>query len=70
MVNDDSAHRDKNESTNYDRDEPPQIIAQDVTCRICFEDGPLDSSLISPCDCSGTQRYVHVDCLVQVIVFF
>ena len=31
-------------------------------CRICFEsDNPHD--LISPCNCSGTSKYVHRECL-------
>lgn len=35
---------------------------EDVMCRYCFggaEDGPL----ISPCACSGSQRYAHLSCL-------
>jgi len=31
------------------------------TCRICLEEG--GGPMISPCACTGTQRYVHVECL-------
>lgn len=30
-------------------------------CRICFESEPPD--LISPCDCNGTIKWVHRECL-------
>lgn len=30
-------------------------------CRICLEEEPLD--FISPCQCRGTQRFVHRECL-------
>jgi hypothetical protein len=32
-------------------------------CRICFEEEDNQSMLLSPCRCSGTSKYVHVDCL-------
>lgn len=32
------------------------------TCRVCFEDAK-PSELISPCNCSGTQKHVHLACL-------
>ena len=36
-------------------------------CRICLtEDTPyndVDDPLISPCDCSGTMKYIHYQCL-------
>jgi hypothetical protein len=41
------------------------------TCRICFEtedsieDADPDNPLISPCQCSGSSRYVHRKCLDQ-----
>lgn len=31
-------------------------------CRICFEADPT-SSLMTPCDCRGSQEFVHLDCL-------
>lgn len=33
-------------------------------CRYCFE-GKEDGDLISPCKCSGGQKYVHLKCLRQ-----
>ena len=33
-------------------------------CRICFEEEEEEgNSLISPCACQGSQRYVHEKCL-------
>lgn len=32
-------------------------------CRICFEEECEDNKLISPCDCKGTSKYVHLKCL-------
>ena len=32
-------------------------------CRICFEEQQENRSLISPCKCSGSSKYVHYDCL-------
>ena len=34
-----------------------------ATCRICFEPEMSDEELISPCDCAGSQKYVHLSCL-------
>ena len=32
-------------------------------CRICLEEEENLDKLISPCRCSGTSKYVHIDCL-------
>tara|TARA_Y100000816_G_C26034456_1_gene541654 strand:+ start:320 stop:1192 length:873 start_codon:yes stop_codon:yes gene_type:complete len=33
-------------------------------CRICFESDDLSNNkLISPCNCNGTSKYVHTNCL-------
>jgi hypothetical protein len=32
-------------------------------CRICLEDEENIDLLVSPCRCSGTSKYVHVECL-------
>lgn len=32
-------------------------------CRICLESGSKIKSLISPCLCSGSSKYIHEDCL-------
>lgn len=36
--------------------------AQGATCRICMEAEPV-GSLVSPCRCRGTMKYVHRECL-------
>lgn len=35
------------------------------TCRICMEEEKNLNTLISPCLCRGSQKYVHRDCLDQ-----
>ncbi|CAK9014465.1 unnamed protein product [Durusdinium trenchii] len=39
-----------------------QEASEAPTCRICFG-GSESGRLISPCLCSGSMRYVHMDCL-------
>ena len=34
----------------------------DAACRICLE-ATRRSDLVSPCSCSGSQRWVHLECL-------
>lgn len=36
-------------------------------CRICLEDD-LETNMITPCLCSGTNKYVHHDCLKKFII--
>lgn len=36
---------------------------QIYTCRICLEDENDINKLIAPCRCSGSSKYVHLDCL-------
>jgi E3 ubiquitin-protein ligase DOA10 len=43
-------------------------VVEGMQCRICFgspEDEPLEEGnyFISPCDCAGTSKYVHYQCL-------
>ena len=36
------------------------------TCRICLENESSDDAddhLVSPCNCSGSQKFVHLQCL-------
>jgi len=33
------------------------------SCRICFEDEDQRNSLIVPCNCQGTGKYIHTACL-------
>jgi hypothetical protein len=45
--------------------------AEPRTCRICFDteesaaDSDPDNPLINPCQCAGSSRYVHRQCLDQ-----
>eukprot|EP00483_Globobulimina_turgida_P011756 UN11778 len=39
---------------------------EDKLCRYCL-DGKNALNLISPCDCEGTSKYVHQECLAQWI---
>ena len=35
-----------------------------MECRICFENNNLEENpLLSPCRCSGTSKYVHLNCI-------
>lgn len=38
-----------------------------MECRICFEEETSNNKLISPCSCSGTNQYVHTQCLLKWI---
>eukprot|EP00667_Euglena_gracilis_P010803 EG_transcript_11006 len=38
-------------------------MAGGYTCRICFEEEPEERLLVSPCDCRGSQKFVHAKCL-------
>ena len=40
-----------------------RLIRQTFQCRICLEDENDLDTLISPCRCSGTSKYVHKTCL-------
>ena len=42
-------------------------LSEEPYCRFCFEptDDDLENDLFSPCKCSGTQQYVHRECLDQ-----
>ena len=41
-----------------------EIIEKDAMCRICLSNEISKYNvLISPCECSGSIKYIHVDCL-------
>ena len=44
----------------------PSPIYGDDQCRVC-RDVATSESMISPCHCSGSIRYIHFDCLKQSI---
>lgn len=35
-----------------------------LQCRICFDDDIIDN-LCSPCNCNGTSKYIHPECLTK-----
>mmetsp|Transcript_75966 Transcript_75966/g.197650 ORF Transcript_75966/g.197650 Transcript_75966/m.197650 type:complete len:470 (+) Transcript_75966:64-1473(+) len=41
-----------------------EVDEEEKICRYCF-DGEAEGELISPCQCSGGQKYVHLKCLRQ-----
>ena len=44
------------------------MLHEKPTCRICLGDEHDDiNPLINPCKCSGTMKYLHLDCLKQLI---
>ncbi|ORX39388.1 hypothetical protein BD324DRAFT_619492 [Kockovaella imperatae] len=52
-------------SIDADDDDVPSP-SEDRQCRICFagvDDEPTSGKLISPCLCTGSMRYVHVNCI-------
>ncbi len=46
-------------------DDPP--AAAEPSCRVCWEeaDGEDGGALLTPCECLGTQRFVHQRCLQE-----
>jgi hypothetical protein len=47
-----------------------KVEVDNKTCRYCLEDSTEDTyhNLISPCKCSGSQKYVHKNCLLEWII--
>lgn len=39
--------------------------SDDPFCRFCFEENNSDNHLISPCNCIGSQKWVHEKCLSE-----
>ncbi len=39
---------------------------EEITCRICFDSEPINQ-LIKPCDCDGSSKFVHRQCLKKWI---
>lgn len=55
----------KEEQQNYSID---YRIEDKPTCRICLSDEYDDfNPLINPCKCSGTMKYLHLNCLKQLM---
>ena len=51
---------EKNVKNVYEKDENQKY----KICRICYlEDDTVENPLIQPCICSGSMKYIHLDCL-------
>lgn len=50
------------DSCGLAEDEPPAEQLDGATCRVCYA-GSEAGRLFTPCRCTGTMRYVHVECL-------
>lgn len=52
------------DSEDIDCDVPNE--RENGVCKVCFfEDSDPENPLISPCNCSGTMKYIHLSCLQQ-----
>lgn len=40
-----------------------------MTCRICLED-QTPETLVTPCRCSGTSAYIHIECLESYFTYY
>lgn len=54
-----------------DNDNDNKILKQEIElsiadCRICYQEEQINQ-LISPCQCNGTNKYIHFDCLIKYI---
>lgn len=50
---------------------PNQLVrsdSEDRICRICFEGELENNPIITPCECSGTQKFIHEGCLKKWIL--
>ena len=45
----------------------PSAEIPESICRICFEIETSQNPLISPCECSGSMKYIHEECLKKWI---
>jgi hypothetical protein len=36
---------------------------EESICRICYSEATSENALISPCDCAGSMKYIHTQCL-------
>lgn len=45
-------------------DTPIDSSNKNISCRICYENkNTMKDPLIAPCNCLGTVKYIHVNCL-------
>lgn len=55
--------------THYDNDDSSAVSTVSIgeMCKICHCGGEANVSLIAPCYCSGSLKYVHQECLQRWI---
>ena len=62
---------EKNENLEVNNDKVKQMKSTETSqklCRICYlEDDTEKNPLIQPCQCSGSMKYIHLNCLKQWI---
>ena len=39
------------------------MTTSEQVCRICLDPGEYNNPLITPCKCSGSVKYIHINCL-------
>ena len=56
------------ENQKNEKNDKRNSIAYKPTCRICLSEEYTEiNPLINPCKCAGTMKYLHLDCLRQLI---
>lgn len=60
--NDDEGQQQRTQDQPQQQQQQDEPVPDDAICRYCF-DGGDDGELISPCNCRGGQKYVHLSCL-------
>ncbi|KAL1495635.1 hypothetical protein AB1Y20_016502 [Prymnesium parvum] len=60
-----ASEREVTSPSEEEPDSPPDSAA--AQCYICYETGDADNPMISPCQCAGSVKYVHVSCLSRWI---
>ena len=52
------------EEESEESEDPTETARFKLPCRICLSElNPDDNPLISPCNCGGTMKYIHLKCL-------
>lgn len=57
------ARSDQGESREGDEVSAKPRMQETVVCRFCHSEEASEASLITPCGCKGSMRYVHPECL-------
>lgn len=38
-------------------------VGEEIICRICLSEEEPDNPIISPCNCTGSVKYIHLECI-------